>query len=48
MNNFLEVKNVSKRFPAGKDLFGRANRFVHAVNDISFTVNQGETFFVVV
>lgn len=47
MNNFLEVKNVSKKFPAGKDLFGRANRFVHAVNDISFTVNQGETFSLV-
>lgn len=47
MNHFLEVKHVSKKFPAGKDLFGRPNRFVHAVNDISFTVRQGETFSLV-
>ena len=47
MNTFLELKNISKKFPAGKDLFGRPNRFVHAVNNISFKVQQGETFSLV-
>ncbi|MDO5033658.1 MAG: ATP-binding cassette domain-containing protein [Eubacteriales bacterium] len=47
MNTFLEVKNVSKKFPAGKDLLGRPNRFVHAVNNISFKVQPGETFSLV-
>ncbi|MCI6604040.1 MAG: ATP-binding cassette domain-containing protein [Clostridiales bacterium] len=47
MNSFLEVKNVCKKFPAGKDLFGRANRFVHAVNHLSFEIKQGETFSLV-
>ena len=45
MNALLELENVSKRFPVGrKNLFGGKPRAaVHAVDDVSFTVGQGET-----
>ena len=43
----LSVRHVSKRFPVGKSFFGRANKFVHAVNDVSFDVMPGETFSIV-
>lgn len=43
----VEMKHVNKRFPAGKTLFGRPNRFVHAVNDVSFSIFSKETFSVV-
>ena len=43
----LSVKNVSKAFPVGKNFFGRANKFVHAVNDVSFDIKEGETFSLV-
>ena len=43
----LSVKGVSKRFPVGKNFFGRATKFVHAVNDVSFDVMPGETFSLV-
>ncbi len=46
MKPLVTVKNVVKKFPAGKSLFGKA-RFVHAVNDISFEIYPGETFSVV-
>ncbi len=43
----LSVKHLSKRFPVGKDFFGRPNAFVHAANDVSFDILPGETFSVV-
>ena len=43
----LSVKGVSKRFPVGKSFFGRPTKFVHAVNDVTFDVMQGETFSLV-
>ncbi len=47
MAELVSVKNVSKTFPVGKTLFGRPNKFVHAVNDVSFDIFEGETFSVV-
>jgi oligopeptide/dipeptide ABC transporter ATP-binding protein len=45
MTVLLELEGVGKRFPAGrKTLFGRGKpSFVHAVDDVSLTVDQGET-----
>lgn len=43
----LSVKNLTKRFPVGKNFFGKANKFVHATNDVSFDVMPGETFSIV-
>ena len=43
----LSVKHLSKRFPVGKNFFGRPNAFVHAVNDVSFDIMPGETFSIV-
>ena len=47
METIVSVKNVSKTFPAGKNLLGRPNKFVHAVNNVSFDIYRGETFSVV-
>ena len=38
----LEVKNLSKYFPANKGLFAKKS-FVKAVDNVSFTINRGET-----
>lgn len=46
-NKILSLKNVSKTFPVGKSLFGKPTKFVHAVNNISFDVYEGETFSIV-
>lgn len=43
----LSVRNLSKRFPVGKNFFGRPNRWVHAVNNVSFDIYPGETFSLV-
>jgi len=39
----LEVRNLKKFFPVPKGIFLRAKDFVHAVDDISFKVEKGET-----
>lgn len=44
MNTLLEVKNLKKEFIVGK---GRKKQCVKAVNDISFTLNEGETLGIV-
>jgi len=41
--NLLEVQNLRVDFPVDTRLFGRAKSFVHAVNDVSFSVAAGET-----
>ena len=45
MTTLLELENVSKRFPVGRrDWFrGTPPSFVHAVDQVSFAVGQGET-----
>ncbi len=37
----LEVQNLTVQFPVKKNLFGKATQFFKAVDDVSFTVNQG-------
>ena len=43
----LSVRNLSKRFPVGKSFFGKPNKWVHAVNNVSFDIMPGETFALV-
>ena len=41
----IEVKNLKKYFPLGKNPFSRNNtRVVKAVDNVSFTINEGECF----
>ncbi|ERJ11647.1 ABC transporter ATP-binding protein [Haloplasma contractile] len=40
----LEIKNLKKHFVLKKSFFGKKLKSVHAVDDISFTINRGETF----
>ncbi len=47
MEPIVSVKNVTKTFTVGKTLFGRPNKVVHAVNNVSFDIYKGETFSVV-
>jgi peptide/nickel transport system ATP-binding protein len=41
--SFLEVKNLKKYFPIRGGLFSREVARVHAVDDVSFTIEKGET-----
>jgi peptide/nickel transport system ATP-binding protein/oligopeptide transport system ATP-binding protein len=43
----LEIKNVTKHFPIRQGVFSRAKGVVHAVEDVSLTVHQGETLGIV-
>ncbi|WP_174727044.1 ABC transporter ATP-binding protein [Mesobacillus harenae] len=43
MSELIEVKNLKKYFPVRKGLFGKKH-FVHAVDDITFSIKQGECF----
>lgn len=47
MEKIVSLVNVTKVFPAEKSLFGRPTKFVHAVNNVSFDVYEGETFSIV-
>ncbi|MEM7737531.1 MAG: ATP-binding cassette domain-containing protein, partial [Deinococcota bacterium] len=40
----LEVKNLKKYFPIEKGFLRRVQGHVKAVDDISFTIYEGETF----
>jgi ABC-type oligopeptide transport system ATPase subunit len=39
----LEVRNLRKYFPV-TSYMGRVKSYVHAVDDVSFTLNRKETF----
>ena len=39
----MEVRNLKKWFSVGSGLFNRGKSFVKAVDDISLTINYGET-----
>jgi peptide/nickel transport system ATP-binding protein len=40
----VDVRNLSIRFPVGRNGFwGRDTRFVHAVEDVSFSIRRGQT-----
>jgi oligopeptide/dipeptide ABC transporter ATP-binding protein len=43
----LEVRNLSKYFPAKHSLFRREDAFVKAVDDVSFTLGRGEVLALV-
>ncbi|MGR3540697.1 MAG: ABC transporter ATP-binding protein [Hasllibacter sp.] len=43
----LEVRGLTTRFPVKKGLFRRTVANVHAVEDVSFTLNRGETLSLV-
>lgn len=38
----LEVENLQINFPVKKNIFGKATQFFKAVDDVSFTVQQGD------
>ena len=42
--NLIEVRNLTKHFPAGTGLLGGGRDVVRAVDDVSFTIRRGETF----
>ena len=39
----LDVRNLTKHFPVRKGVFSRVSAHVHAVDDVSFAIAQGET-----
>ena len=39
----VEVRNLTKTFPAAESLFGRKSREVRAVDDVSLDIHTGET-----
>ena len=43
----LEVKNLTTRFPVKGGVFRRTVANVHAVEDVSFSINKGQTFSLV-
>jgi oligopeptide transport system ATP-binding protein len=43
MSELLQVKKLIKYFPVRKGWFGRKTQFVHAVDDISFSLASNET-----
>lgn len=46
-NVILEVKNLKKYFPLNKDLFGRPQAYLKAVDNVSFKLEAGKTIGVV-
>ena len=42
MSVLLEVKNLVKHYPVRKGVFGRVTGQVHAVDDVSFSIAEGE------
>ena len=46
-DELLRVENLSVRFPVGRSLFGKPRRWLHAVQDVSFTLHRGETLGIV-
>ncbi|MBW8825731.1 MAG: ABC transporter ATP-binding protein [Acidobacteria bacterium] len=45
--SLLEAKHLTKRFAVKRNLFGRVTEWFTAVDDVSFTVEQGETLALV-
>ena len=40
----LEVRNLTKKFTLDSGFFARKDRFVYAVNDVSFSIERGKTY----
>lgn len=47
MNNVLDVRSLRKHFPIRSGLLGRVSGHVKAVDDVSFTIDRGETLSLV-
>ena len=43
----LEVRHLTKHYPIKKGFFGKSETYVHALEDVSFSVHRGETFAIV-
>lgn len=43
MNELLKVQNITKYFPAKTGFLESSGAVIHALNDVSFTVERGET-----
>src|SRR5664280_3627479 len=43
MSALLEVKNLKVHFPVKAGMFSRGHEFVKAVDDVSFSIEPGET-----
>ena len=43
----LQVKHLKKHFVVGTDFFGKPNRYLKAVDDVSFTLEKGKTLGIV-
>ena len=46
-NPLLEIRGLKKSFDVTKGFFKKEKQYLHAVNDVSFTVNKGEVLGVV-
>jgi len=44
VSELLVVKNLKKYFPVRRGIFSGQKLYSKAVDDISFTINRGETF----
>jgi len=42
MEKLLEIKNLSKKFPRGKDFLGKPNGYTYALNGVDFEIFKGE------
>src|SRR5210317_1117773 len=40
----LQVRNLKKYFPVSASFFGKHTTLLHAVDDVSFDIYEGETF----
>lgn len=47
MNHLLNTKNLKKYFPVNKNLFNKASNYVHAVDDVSFSVDSKDIIGIV-
>ncbi len=45
--NILDVKNIKVSFPIKKNFFGKVTEMLNAVNDVSFSLNKGQTLGIV-
>jgi peptide/nickel transport system ATP-binding protein len=43
----LELRGLKKNFTVGTNFFGKPNRFLHAVDNVSFTLKKGKTLGIV-
>ena len=43
----LEVKNLKKDFVVGTNFFGKPTKYLHAVDDVSFSLKKGKTLGIV-